>query len=250
MIVVDEGSRLLVITQPDHAFFAAELLALWRRDGLPEHPRRQELLFATREHDNGWREADAAPRAAPATGQPVDFRTLPRETRIEIWRRGASRYATERPYAAALISRHALAIHRRHTTDPDWSECLRELRERYEELRSRLSLEAAAIASDYRFLDLADQISLTVCSRWSEPHERHRVRFRFEQGTLFLRPFPLAGATTFRIRCRRIPARAYRGDADLGAELAAARWSDWIVRAAPEPPRSADQGHCLSQNSP
>ncbi len=45
-----------------------------------------------------------------------------------------------------------------------------------------------------------------------------------------LDPFPLAGATTFRVPCRRIPVRAYRGDADLGGELATARWEEMTVR--------------------
>ena len=70
VIVVDKGDLLRVITQPDHARFAAELLSLWRADGLPEHPRREQLLFAVREHDNGWREADAAPWVDPATQKP------------------------------------------------------------------------------------------------------------------------------------------------------------------------------------
>jgi hypothetical protein len=50
--------------------------------------------------------------------------------------------------------------------------------------------------------------------------------------TIGLDPFPLAGATTFWVACRRIPARAYRGDADLGGELAAARWEERTVRIA------------------
>ncbi|MEE8137869.1 MAG: DUF3891 family protein [Thermoanaerobaculia bacterium] len=249
MIVVDEGSHFLLITQPDHAFFAVELLSLWRGGGLPDHPRREDLLFAIREHDNGWREVDAAPSVARESGRPLDFIGLPREARIEVWRRGTSRYAEERPYAAALITHHALALHRRRSSDPAWGEFLSELRERYEELESQLGTEATAIASDYRFLRLADEISLAACNRWSEPRERHGIRFRFDQETLFLDPFPLAGTTTFRIPSRRIAVRRYRGDADLGAELAAARWSHWRVRAAAETVPRADAGGCLREGS-
>jgi len=69
--------ELLVITQNDHAHFAAELLSLWRRDDLPTHPRRRELLLAAREHDNGWREADSSPSRNPVNGRPHDFLSLP-----------------------------------------------------------------------------------------------------------------------------------------------------------------------------
>ena len=65
--------RLLVVSQNDHAHFAAELLALWRADGLPDHPRRRRLLFAAREHDNGWRETDSAPFCDREKGRPHDF---------------------------------------------------------------------------------------------------------------------------------------------------------------------------------
>ena len=62
MIVVRRGASLVLVTQSDHAHFAAELLSLWRLDGFPDHPRRDDILFAVREHDNGWREEDAVPR--------------------------------------------------------------------------------------------------------------------------------------------------------------------------------------------
>lgn len=49
------ADRWVLTTQTDHAFFSGEVLSLWREDGLPQHPRRGDLLFAAREHDNGWR---------------------------------------------------------------------------------------------------------------------------------------------------------------------------------------------------
>src|SRR3954451_24193303 len=110
MIVTSEGSRLRLRTKPDHAHLAGELLALWHADGLPLHLRRAELLFAAREHDNGWREADAAPRWDAERGRPHDFMTLPARERIEVWERGVCRFAAERPYASLLIARHALNL--------------------------------------------------------------------------------------------------------------------------------------------
>src|SRR3954471_10118548 len=121
MIVHPEAETLLLFTQPDHAHFSGELLTLWRSDGLPDHPRRAEILFAGREHDNGWREADAAPRwnaEAPGGGLPHDFISMPRPERIEIWERGTARFAGSHPYAAQLITRHALTLHRDRRHDP------------------------------------------------------------------------------------------------------------------------------------
>ena len=240
MIVARDRESLLFVTQPDHARFAAELLSLWRADGLPDHPRRAELLFAVREHDNGWREADAAPRWNAEAGRPHDFITMPREDRIEIWRRGTARFAGEHPYATVLIAHHALRLHQDRARTEGWGDFLDYLAELQQGLLESLgtpeTLEAD-LAADYRWLDLADLISLAVCNRWSEPFERHGVRGRVgAQGTpgadleLSLDPFPLAGATTFRIPCRSIPDRPYAGDADLAVELAQARWGNLAVR--------------------
>lgn len=237
MIVSEDGDRLLLVTQPDHARFAAELLSLWRTGGLPGHPRRAELLFAVREHDNGWRETDAAPHCNRETGRPHDFLSLPREERIELWERGVSRFAGEHPDAALLIVRHALNLHESRRGQEGWEAFLDRLEELRRDLLETTGMPEEDLEADYRWLDLADLLSLTACSRRPVLVERYGFRALLEAGgTLRLDPFPLAGATAFRVPCRRIDARPCRGDADLGGELAAARWEDLPVRVAPFSP--------------
>ncbi len=227
------GALFQVVTENDHAHFAAEILSLWRRDGLPEHPRRRQILLATREHDNGWREADSAPRADPETGRPLDFVAVPQALRRQIWRRGVGRTDAERePWVALYILQHALHLHR-HRRSAEWSA----LGDEWADLRLEL-LEAAGtdletLERDYRWIELADLLSLAVCSGWQRAFELHGTGAEVRPPALHLDPFPLAGATTFRVPCRRIPARRYRGDADLGTELAAARWRELTVRLAP-----------------
>lgn len=233
MIVAEEAGRHLLITQPDHARFSAELLSLWR--ALADHPRRDELLFAVREHDNGWRETDAAPHWDAERGRPHDFITLPRRERIELWQRGTARFAGERPYASLLIARHAIRLHQERSGE-EWLGFRGYLDELYRGLAEETGAPEEQVEADYRWLDLTDLISLAVCNGWSEPFGRYGFQGQLQGGTLQLDPFPLAGATAFRIPCRRIPVRAYRGDADLGGELAAARWEDLPVRVAPFSP--------------
>lgn len=234
MIVATVQDSWLFVTQPDHAAFAAELLSLWRAEGLPGHPRRAELLFAVREHDNGWREADAAPRWDKERRRPHDFLTMPREARIEVWERGVSRFAGEHPYAALLITRHARRLHRDRRTDPEWEGLLETLDELENGLTEATAATEAEIDADDRLLERADLLSLAACNGWTDPFERHGMQARLSGETLRLDPFPLAGSTTFRVPCRRIPVRDYGGDAALGGELAAARWSEMTVRVAPE----------------
>ena len=233
MIVLPEDGSLRCITQPDHAHFSGELLSLWRADGLPDHPRRGDLIFAAREHDNGWREADAAPRWDAERSRPHDFLSLPREERIEIWERGTSRYAAARSYAALLITRHALNLFQDRRGEEAWATFVAFLTDLEESLFEETGVPREELEADYRFIDLADQISLAVCNGWRQPVERHGVRIAFADDEVRLDPFPLAGATTFMVPCRRIPRRVYGGDADLGGELAAAKWGELKVRVAP-----------------
>ena len=230
MIVVPKESSFLLVTQPDHAHLAGEILSLWRADGLPDNPRRDDLLFAAREHDNGWREADAAPRWDAERGRPHDFITLPARERIAVWERGVCRFAAERPYASLLIARHALNLFGGRRGEEEWDRLLDFLTDFENGLIERTGVEPETLEEDYRWLDLADQISLAACAQWREPAGRYGVHIAPSDGAIGIAPFPLAGATTFRVACRRIPRRACRGDADLGGELAAARWEERPVR--------------------
>jgi hypothetical protein len=233
VIVVDRGPELRFVTQPDHAHFSGELLGLWRANGLPEHPRRAEILFAGREHDNGWRETDAAPRWNAAAGRPHDFLSIPREDRIALWQRGTARFAGSHPYASLLVTRHARTLHRDRAGDPDWRELMDYLEELERGLAEETGVASAKIAADYRFVDLGDLISLAALNGAPERFSRHGTSGRRDGDTILLDPFPLAGATAFDVPCRRIPNRAFAGDADLGGELVAARWETVRVRVAP-----------------
>ena len=220
MIVAAEGSDLRLVTQPDHARFAAQLLELWRRPEMREHPRRDALLKAVREHDSG---------------RPYDFRALPGEHRREVWRRGVERYADEEPYLALLAARHSLELHRGRRGQPGWADYLEELEARLPDLLEAADMDEVRLAEGYPWLDLADSLSLTVCLRSPDPVRRGTLTARLRQGELQIDPFPLAGATTFEIPCRRIADRRYRGEADLAAALGAARWERLSLRCRPRP---------------
>ncbi len=224
---VDGGWRC--VTQPDHARLSAELLALWRDDPLPDHPHRERLLAATREHDNGWQEEDAAPRRAPGGDRPLGFVEMPPSARREIWRRGIDRWSERDPYVAALIAQHAA-----HLTAPqgDAADVETYLRRR-DELLEACGVAEAELVADYRWLHLADLASLAVCADWRAPAERWEFEVSWSGTRLSIAPFPFAGATTFAVPARVIPHREYDSDADLATELALARWDALRFQVAP-----------------
>jgi hypothetical protein len=230
MIVVHDGVTLLLVTQSDHAHFSGELLSLWRDDGLPENPRRDDIVFAARQHDNGWREADAAPRVNPRSGEPHGFLDLPVEHRIEIWRRGVARYRAERPYAALLIHQHALELHRSFGAGDEYAELLDEVAASRAELLAETGVPQSTLHADYPLIQLTDAVSLAACRCFPGERERDGRRYWRDGDDVAIDPLPLAGATRFRIPCRRIERRRYAGDVDLAGALAAARWEALEVR--------------------
>ncbi|MEO1368993.1 MAG: DUF3891 family protein [Acidobacteriota bacterium] len=229
------GDHLLLTTQTDHAALASEILALWRLDGLPRSPRREALVLAAREHDNGWREADSAPRRR-GDGRPHDFMSIPPDLRREIWHRGVRRHVESRPLAALYILEHALNLHRRRAGSPEWQPVLDDWRDLRGELLKGAGIDPATLAAEYRLLDAVDTLSLAVCAGWSRPGEHAGVRYRARLDAggaeLQLDPFPLAGATSFTLACRLIEDRSYSGDVELAVELASARWLRLPVRIA------------------
>lgn len=235
MIVDDRGDTWTLITQGDHARLAGEILALWMTDGLPTHPRRERLIAATRAHDDGWSGADAAPRVVPGSGRPLAFDEAPNALRFDIWRLGIEGNAARDPYRGLLVAMHALALHGARLSEPGWEAFLDEVRERRDELAVAASIALDEAEHEYRFLHLADLVSLMACCRWSGPVERLGTRLAGSGRTVTLDPFPLAGATTFRLRCRSLRAHPFERDSALGVALARARWAEEVVRLAPAP---------------
>ena len=233
MIVIERNGGLTCVTQGDHARFAAEILSLWRSRKLLENPHREEILFAVREHDNGWLEADAAPRVDPATGWPCDFRCIPDAAKMEILRRGVERHLETRPQAALMIILHALTLHRSRAERPEWRGFLRWVEDLRGSLVETLGFTPEILANDYSWLLLGDRITLAFFERDSNrglETADGKIAVRAGESELILRPLPLAGPTTFHIPIRQIPATTYPGDQALGTALAEAKWKTWGVR--------------------
>ena len=220
MIIRALRDAFLFVTQTDHAALAAELIAAWRADNFPDHPRREAVLLATREHDNGWLEEDRATHVDEA-GEPLDFVSVPAAVKHRIWPRAAARLAEHDPYAAALVARHALSVHGQQRTDPLWKEFFSKMDRVQADLLARCGPDAAAtIQEDYRFVQSGDQLSLIFCNGWTAPFPRPGGRTILEGTTLTITPDPFDGARVrLRVRARRLPRRTFASPAELRAAL-------------------------------
>jgi hypothetical protein len=226
-----------VIAQAEHARLAGEMVALLRAGELVGHPRRRALLRAVAEHDNGWWEEDAAPRLDPATGGPLDFRSLPAAARRELWPRAIERYAAAEPYLAALVAGHFLRIAPAAALGGGGEALRAESDERRLELLERAGVSVDEAAADDRWLRLGDELSLAAATldpaMVAAPGWRARVAAEAERIELLVAPFAWAGPTTFALEARRIGRGPYRDAVELGRALVAARRERLAVRLVP-----------------
>jgi hypothetical protein len=222
MIIRQDRHSLVFIAQADHARLAADLLAAWQADGFPEHPRREVILLAIREHDNGWQEEDATTHVAD--GEPLDFISVPPAVKHRIWPRASARLAAVDPYAGALVAQHALSVHGQQRTDPAWRPFFDTMDRVKGALLARCTAGAAdTLAGDYRFVQGGDQLSLVFCNGWTAPFPRPGGRTRLRGATLEISPDPFGGRRVpLAVPARRLARQAFGSAADLRAALDAA----------------------------
>jgi hypothetical protein len=181
------------------------------------------VLLATREHDNGWHEEDAAPLVDEATGRILDFMNAPDGVRQAIWPRGVERLSSV-PYAAALVAQHALSVYEHYRPIPAWRpffECMESARD--DALRRAAPRAIEDLIGDYFFVRMGDLVSLTFCNAWKEPQRLDEYELHLEGPRLTIRPDPFDGREVpLSIRARQLPDRHYMSAADAGAAFRSA----------------------------
>ncbi len=216
VIVRPAGESQRLITQPDHAALARRIMDGWVADGWPSHPRRDVIALAIEQHDNGWRELDAAPIRDPTSGTVADFVSAPVEARRAVWPRGLSRLS-DHSWAAALVAQHALHVYRRFRGDAEWRAFFAALTGLRDRFAAAAGLTDADLAGDYRFLEVADFVSLTFCNGWTETQHLDGYSACVDDGdTLVIAPDPFGGATVpLSVPARAIPNRRFEDDEGL-----------------------------------
>lgn len=228
MLVLRSHGSLRLITQADLAALSVRLLSLWLLDGVPQHPRRCDLLAAMRDHGLGWQGADAAP-ALDSQGRPCPESELPELALAGIWDETLARIEG-RGWAAVLIRgylRERVAA-RRDARSLDLLTRIEETQARALEALSDSSgrgvdrLEAD-LAEDLALIRTVDAVARLACGAPAGV-ELLRLRAAATNRGLGLSPFPLAGPTTLRVSSRSIADRRYEDLGDLVGALGLARW--------------------------
>jgi hypothetical protein len=213
VIVRPSAAGLQVITQPDHAHLSGRLMAY--SGTLRAHPRRDSILLAVAEHDNGWEEEDAAPTVDPATGAIVDFINAPLGVRHRVWPRAVARLAHD-PWAAALVAQHALAVYERYRPAPDWTSHFSGMEAARDAWLDRMGARLDDLLADYRFVRLADLISLAFCAGWTDAHSAGTWTVQVSDTCVVVSPDAFGGTRVpIEVEARTIRRGPFGSDAEL-----------------------------------
>lgn len=216
MIVRISQGGIQLITQPDHAHLARRVME--HCVPLATRPRRDAILRAIGEHDNGWTEEDAAPRANPLTGQVVDFINAPAEVRQRVWPRGVTRLADD-AWAAALVAQHAIVVYDRFRSNPEWAPFFAEMERLRNAMLDASTFPLAELLSDYVFVRLADLISLSFCVGATDELRFDHWAVRLSGTRVVVTPDAFGGSE-LPIEIRMMEIRDERFDSDAALRLA------------------------------
>jgi hypothetical protein len=217
MIVRPAEESVHLVTQPDHAALAREIME--HCVALAELPRRASILHAIGEHDNGWREPDETPDIDPTTGAILDFVRASAEVRQGVWPRAVARLRDD-PWAAALVAEHALVVYDGYRSDADWVGFFTTMKASRDGLIVGTGLELDELQSDYRFVRLGDLVSLAFCAAWSEPQRCYEWSVQFDGLRVVVRPDPFGGLDVpFEVSARELAAASFEFVEEFRAAL-------------------------------
>jgi hypothetical protein len=178
MIVRPFHGRLLVVRQTDHMALSGQLAAAWGNDRFPRPEPFAPLVVATAEHDAGWAEWEAAPKADPATRRPFQFTDLPVEEHLAFYQRGVNDVAAKDAHAGLLVNLHCQGLYnQRFGSAPEMTmrrfgpaqeaairQAIAALQRQERELGRQVRIDLPTLWEQYDLLQVFDLFSLMLCT--------------------------------------------------------------------------------------
>lgn len=252
MLHREDPDGLIVMTQPMHAWIAAQLARQWGNAAFSTFAPWEEVCLGAEQHDVGMTAWDQAPTLNLRTGRPYSFMNMPTREHITGWARAGRQALAQGRYPALLTSLHGTGLYERYH---DWT---RDTPEEARAARAYLNDEYAfqewlldtlrrdpvyapyatdeVVARNRRLVAAWDRFSLALCHGVRTPMTIADVPAAARETSLTLAPIendPLNvtvdpwpfRADTVRLVCegRRLP-QTFTDETAMRAALTAALW--------------------------
>ncbi len=252
MLHREDPDGLIMLTQPMHAWIAAQLARHWGNEAFGTFAPWEEVCLGAEQHDVGMTAWDQAPTLNPQTGRPYSFMNMPTREHVTGWAHAGRQALAQGRYPALLTSLHGTGLYERYhdwTRDtPDEARAARDyLNDEYafqEWLLDTLRSDPVyaphatpeAVARNRRLVAAWDRLSLALCHGVRAPVTITDVPTAASDTSLTLAPLdsdPLNvtvdpwpfRADAVRLICegRRLP-QTFADETAMHAALAAAPW--------------------------
>lgn len=162
----------IAITQPVHALLAGQIAEAWGNESTWRPSPWDPLVAATRRHDDGHAEWEAAP-TLNANGAPHDFISIPNSERLRIFSKCVE--MVDDPHIALLVSMHVTGlllgrlepgssrlIDSLNGNDLEEAESFVASQQLFQH-ETQKALDARYLIQQYRLLQVFDRLSLILC---------------------------------------------------------------------------------------
>jgi len=170
MIRRDNCSGWILISQTDHSILSGEIMKYWGNRNFPVPLPEDEVLFAVKQHDNGWDNWEKSPKINHKNKYPKSFLEMDYKEQEEIWRRCFTRYRSEHPYASCLIALHFDKFNNNICRTNSKAEYLRNEIRNFLKHNLHMTIEeiehSQDISKNLKYVQIGDIISLALCHGW------------------------------------------------------------------------------------
>lgn len=227
----------ILITQHDHAELSGQIMTHWGNSEFSKPDPYDEVLYAVREHDSGWKEWDSLPKINPETGYPANFTEMSFQDQGDIWRRCYNPYSKDKPYASCLVALHFSKFSRNNLRKDPGNQVAKSLHKELKEfVADGLNLQISDgnlkqipndVIKNLKLLQIGDIISLALCHGWRSveitevPYDYRgsETTLHIESGDGFnysVAPFPFDELNlSFSIKGREIDRKTFSSDQEL-----------------------------------
>ena len=238
----------ILITQHDHAELSGQIMTHWGNEVFVRPHPYDEVLFAVREHDSGWKEWDSLPKINPETGYPANFTEMSFEDQGDIWRRCYKPYSQDHTYASILVALHFSKFNRNNLRKDPGNKIAESLHKELKHfVAEKLNLEVSndiikeipsEIIKNLKLLQIGDIISLALCHGWRSveitevPYDysgsEATIHIESEDGFNYtVAPYPFDESTLkFSIQGRSLDNKTFSDDEELREKLNTSKYEN------------------------
>ncbi|OIJ12783.1 hypothetical protein BKP35_09385 [Anaerobacillus arseniciselenatis] len=164
VVTENDKEKILLFEQHEHAKACGDFAEAWRDEYFIEKKKRDEVVYAIVEHDNGWIELDEKPSLNKKTQMPYSFINYPLKPKLKAYTNGINRVEDIDNYAALLCSLHFSSFFEGYTNGRGEG-FLKQERRRQQRLMEKLNINKKdrALQFHYELLQFCDNLSLYLC---------------------------------------------------------------------------------------